>query len=102
MIKEKKETLYSLVCDNCGKQFEHPFEGCVEFWDKDYLLEEAEDYNWRGLYGGKIDPDEPEDLSLADQHFCSYSCREEYLEKKATSAPAPHFRESETRQISKS
>lgn len=101
MIKEKKETLYSLVCDNCGR----PFEGPDYEWylDEDELLDDAQEADWCGLYKAERNQKDDDDyLSDAEEHFCSLACREEYLEKKATSAHAPHFRESETRQISKS
>ena len=85
MIKQRQATLYSLYCDNCGRQYEG--DDFDEFFDEDELLDEAADYSsWCGLYGGKKEPDEEHDhLSYAEQHFCSEACREAYLKKKGGS-----------------
>lgn len=83
MIKKQKVTMYSLSCDNCGRQFEGPDYDFYE--DADELFDDVQDAGWVGLYKGEYEPaDDPYDacLSDADQHFCSLECREEYLEKK--------------------
>ena len=86
MIKKQKVTMYSLSCDNCGRQFEGPDYDLYE--DEDELFDDVQDAGWVGLYKGEYEPaDDPYDacLSDADQHFCSLECREEWLEKKGGS-----------------
>ena len=82
MIKARKATLYSLFCDNCGRQFEG--NDYDEFFDVDDMLDEAaDDADWVGLYDGKKEPKEEFDhLSYAEQHFCCEECREKWLKRR--------------------
>lgn len=82
MIKQRQATLYSLFCDNCGRQFEG--NDYDEFFDSDDMLDEAaDDADWVGLYDGKKEPEEHKDhLSYAEQHFCCKECREKWLKRR--------------------
>lgn len=81
MIKTQKVAMFSLYCDNCGRQFEGSDYDLYS--DEDELLDQAQDADWCGLYKGeRHQADDDDYLSDAEQHFCCLRCREEYLAKK--------------------
>ncbi len=80
MIKDSQMTVYSLFCDQCGKQYEND-EGNT-FADTYDLTTYASEDGW--LEDG-VDEDDDGPMYLSEQsehHFCSEKCREEWLAKK--------------------
>ena len=80
MIKDSQMTVYSLFCDQCGKQYEND-EGNY-FADTYDLTTYASEDGW--LEDG-VDEDDDGPMYLSEQsehHFCSEKCREEWLSKK--------------------